>query len=416
MDRFIVKKTNELCGKVDISGSKNAVLPIMAASLLVEGKCKLFNVPLLTDVQVMGNLLKKFGVDVSLGSCMEICSDNAVNTEADNEDVKSIRASFLIAGGLLGRYGRARLSLPGGCSIGVRPVDLHLKGFSCLGADYALEHGIVDIKAEKLIGSDIYLDFPSVGATENIILAAVKAEGITRISNCAAEPEINGLIDFLCCCGAKISWVGTDTIEIKGVDALYGCDYSIMPDRIEAGTYMLAAAAVGGRVQINNIITDHLRPVISKLREINAVVEEFDNYVIISSDGKIKNTHIKTMPYPGFPTDMQAQFMSIMTTGDGTGIVNETVFENRFMYVGELNRMGADIKIEGRSAVVRGVERLTGTKVRATDLRAGAALIISALCAEGMTEIGDIHYIDRGYEKIDEKLRAIGGNIERIKY
>jgi UDP-N-acetylglucosamine 1-carboxyvinyltransferase len=320
----------------------------------------------------------------------------------------------LLAGALLGRFGKARLPFPGGCSIGVRPVDLHLKGFSLLGASYTLEHGIVDIRAERLKGADICLDLPSVGATENIILAAVKAEGETVISNCALEPEIADLISFLNKCGAKITGAGTDTIKITGVKTLHPCKHNVIPDRIEAGTFMLAAAASCGNVCVKNVVTEHLKSVISKLREINTDVEEGADFVTVSAKKRLKNTDIKTMPFPGFPTDMQAQFMSLMSVCEGSGIINETVFENRFMHVCELNRMGADIRVDGRNAFVRGVSRLTGTKVKATDLRAGAALVISALCAEGTTEIGDIHYIDRGYEKFDEKLKKLGAKIYRV--
>ncbi len=414
MEKFIVGHTDYLCGDVDISGSKNAVLPIIAAALLVGEKCTLFNVPKLSDVRVMLSLLEKLGCTVGYNTALTLDCKNLNTYRVNADDAKSIRASFLISGALLGRLGKALIPLPGGCSIGLRPVDLHLKGFLGLGAKYKLEHGIADISATKLKGAQIYLDFPSVGATENIILAAVKADGITVLNNCATEPEIVDMATFLNKCGAKIYGSGTDTIKIEGVKKLHGCEHAIMPDRIEAGTFMLAAAAIGGKVKIKNVIPSHIRAVTAKLREIGISVTEGENFIAVKSNGKYSNTDIKTLPFPGFPTDMQAQFMSLMTKGNGTGIINETVFENRFMQVGELIRMGADIKIEGRSAVINGVKRLTGTKVSATDLRAGAGLVISALLADGMTEIGEIHYIDRGYEAIDKKLRAIGGNISRI--
>jgi UDP-N-acetylglucosamine 1-carboxyvinyltransferase len=413
MEKFIVGHTDYLCGDVDISGSKNAVLPIIAAALLVGEKCTLFNVPKLSDVRVMLNLLEKLGCTVSYDGTLTLDCKNVNTYRVNADNAKSIRASFLISGALLGRLGKAIIPLPGGCSIGLRPVDLHLKGFLGLGAKYNLEHGTADISATKLKGAQIYLDFPSVGATENIILAAVKADGITVLNNCATEPEIVDMTAFLNKCGAKIYGSGTDTIKIEGVKNLHGCEHTIMPDRIEAGTFMLATAATGGKVKIKNVIPGHIRAVTAKLREIGISVTEGENFVSVTSNGKYSNTDIKTLPFPGFPTDMQAQFMSLMTKGSGTGIINETVFENRFMQVGELIRMGADIKIEGRSAVINGVKRLTGTKVNATDLRAGAGLVISALLADGMTEIGEIHYIDRGYEAIDKKLRALGADIRR---
>jgi UDP-N-acetylglucosamine 1-carboxyvinyltransferase len=306
--------------------------------------------------------------------------------------------------------------MPGGCSIGLRPVDLHLKGFEALGAHCEAEHGIITVTADRLTGCEIYLDFPSVGATENIMLAATLADGTTLIRNCAAEPEICDLAEFLCKMGAQIEGAGSDKLKITGVRRLRGCTHSIIPDRIEAGTLMLAAAATGGKVRLENVRCEHLTALIHKMREMGALITEAVDSLTIEKRGKVNNTAIKTMPYPGFPTDMQAQLMALMTMGKGTGIINETVFENRFMHAAELNRMGADIKVEGRCAIVKGVRQLTGTAVKATDLRAGAALIISALAAEGQTEIGEIEYIDRGYYRIEDKLSALGARIERRSY
>ncbi len=414
MEKFVIEGGRPLNGSVSISGSKNSALPILAAALLIKGRCTIYNVPHLSDVYTMIDLLRYYGADVKEGIALEIDCSNIENRAA-NDKAKSIRASFLIVGALLGRFKRVAMHMPGGCSIGLRPVDLHLKGFCCMGAEYSFDKGVITIEYDRLRGNDVYLDFPSVGATENIMLAAVLAEGTTVISNCAIEPEIVDLADFLNSAGADIKGAGSDTITIKGADSLHGTQHRIIPDRIEAGTYMLAAAGTGGCCRIENIICDHIKPIILKLREIDAEVKEEGNSVIVSSEGRLPNTDIKTMPYPGFPTDMQAIFMCIMAKGIGTGIVNETVFENRFMHVGELARMGADITVQGRTAVVKGVDMLKGANVKATDLRAGAGLILSGLCAEGITEIGEIHYIDRGYEKIEEKIRQLGGKIKRVR-
>lgn len=413
MEKFVIKGGNKIKGTINISGSKNSVLPILAATLLISDTCVINNVPKLRDVYTMVDLLKYYGADVEFDSEIRVNCTNIEN-KAPSDKVKDIRASFLLVGALLGRFKKALMFMPGGCNIGQRPVDLHLKGFGALGAELNLEGGIIDISAKYLNGGEVYLDFPSVGATENIMLAAVLAKGRTIISNCAIEPEIVDLADFLNKAGANITGAGSDTIIIEGVDYLKGVKHSVIPDRIEAGTFMLAVAATEGECRINNIITDHIKPVILKLREMEVEVEELKNGVRIMADSNVVNTDIKTMPYPGFPTDMQAQFTALMSKGIGTGIVNETVFENRFMHIGELIKMGANITVEGRTAVVRGVEALVGAEVEATDLRAGAALIISALSAEGTTEISNVHYIDRGYEFIEKKLSAVGCNIKRI--
>lgn len=415
MGKFIVEKSKPLCGEVNISGSKNSVLPILTACILTKGELRLSSVPKLSDVDIMLELLTELGVECKrYGESVFLKSNYIDNIELDYSLVKKIRASFLLAGPLLARFGRVRIQMPGGCSIGLRPIDLHLKGFCLLGASYEQEYGVIEIKADRLVGNEIYLDFPSVGATENIMLAATMAEGVTEISNAATEPEIVDLANCLNKMGAKIEGMGTETIKITGVKTLGGCEHRIIPDRIEAGTFMIASAVTKGDVVIKNVMLEHLKPIIHKLKETNVEVIEGEDFVRVYSNGGIKNTDIKTMPYPGFPTDMQAQFMGLMALGEGTGIVNETVFENRFMHVGELNRMGADIKIEGNTAIIKGVERLTGTQVNATDLRAGAALIISALVAEGQTEIGEIQHIDRGYFEIEKKLGALGANIKRI--
>lgn len=413
MEKFIITGGNRMSGNINISGSKNSVLPILAATLLISDTCIINNVPRLRDVYTMIELLKYYGADVEFDGSVKVNCSNIEN-RGPSEKVRDIRASFLLVGALLGRFKKVSMFMPGGCNIGQRPVDLHLKGFGVLGAEQSLDGGIIDINAKYLNGGEVYLDFPSVGATENIILAAVMAKGKTIISNCAIEPEIIDLADFLTKAGAKITGAGSDTIIVEGVDCLRGVEHKVIPDRIEAGTFMLAVAGVGGECRINNVITDHIKPVILKLKEMEVEITEDENAIVVSADGNIVNTDIKTMPYPGFPTDMQAQFTALMAKGLGTGIVNETVFENRFMHIGELNKMGANITVEGRTAVVRGVDSLAGANVEATDLRAGAALIISALAAEGTTEIGHIHYIDRGYELIEEKLSKVGCNIKRI--
>ena len=344
---------------------------------------------------------------------IRVRAETIESVESEYETARKMRASFLVAGALLGRCGHARLSLPGGCQIGSRPVDLHLKGFQALGAKSRQEYGFVELTAKTLKGNSIYLDFPSVGATENIMLAAVLAKGCTVIENAAEEPEICDLADFLREMGADITGDGTDAITIMGGKELHGAVHEVIPDRIEAGTFMAAAAITGGNILLENIREEHLKPVIAKLAECNVKTEAVPEGLRVSRKGRLHPIQLKTMPFPGFPTDMQAPFMSLMAVAKGTSVITETVFENRFIHAGELQRMGADIKIDSRSAVIEGVETLTGTKVKATDLRAGAALILSALAAKGETEISDIYHIERGYYKIDEKLRALGAEIER---
>ncbi|MFV0313769.1 MAG: UDP-N-acetylglucosamine 1-carboxyvinyltransferase [Anaerotignum sp.] len=416
MEKFIIRHTDALRGAVRISGAKNAALPILAACLLTSEPCYIENVPPLTDVINMLEMMRGFGAKIDYDmekECIAIHAEELHTLESCYEQAGKMRASFLVAGPLISRYGQANLPLPGGCQIGSRPVDLHLKGFHYMGVKSQQEHGTIDLVAKRLKGETIYLDFPSVGATENIMMAAVLAKGKTVIENAAAEPEIIDLAEFLQALGADIQGEGTDTIEINGVGKLGGARHRVIPDRIEAGTFMVGAAITGGDIILENIKEEHLKPVIAKLAECNVKIEAVPKGLHVYRKGKLQPLQLKTMPFPGFPTDMQAQFMSLMTVAKGTSIITETVFENRFIHAGELQRMGADIRIDSRNAVIEGVEELTGSKVRATDLRAGAALILSALAAKGETEIGEIHHIERGYYKIDEKLRALGVDIER---
>jgi len=418
MGKFIIEESGPLRGKVRISGSKNSVLPIIAATLLTDESCVINDVPRLTDVLCMQNLIEDFGGETIWDQKREQLTIKATHikkTEASYELCSKMRASFLAAGPVLARMGKVKMSLPGGCAIGSRPVDLHLKGLAALGAEITREHGFVCAGAKRLRGTNIYLDFPSVGATENIMMAAVLAEGQTIIQNCAVEPEIVDLANFLSAMGAKIRGSGTDTIRITGVSRLHGAQHAVIPDRIEAGTFMLAAACTNGELTIQNIVPDHLRPAIAKLREANVFVEEREDEIFIDANARRRPIDIKTLPYPGFPTDMQAQFISMMATISGTNVVTETIFENRFMHIPEFKRMGAEIKIDSRSAIIDGVKKLTGTQVKATDLRAGAALMIAALSADGVTEINDIYHIDRGYCGFDEKLRRVGAKIVRVE-
>lgn len=418
MEKLVINGGNRLKGTVKICGAKNAVLPIIAATLLGQTPSVLEEVPDLEDVRTISEVLKQLGLKVEKqgDSTLSIDSSQISSSEAPYELVRKMRASFLIMGPLLARCGRAKISLPGGCAIGTRPIDLHLKGFEALGAEIEIGHGFIEATAPRgLHGARIYLDFPSVGATENILMAASMAEGQTILENPAHEPEIIDLANYLNMMGANIRGAGTNVIKIEGVKALKGCDYTIIPDRIEAGTYMVAAAMTRGDVYIENAISEHLKPVIAKLKEAGVQIIEDINGIRVRCDGDIKAIDIKTMPYPGFPTDMQAQFMAMQTIAQGTSVVTETVFENRFMHVDELKRMGANIKIEGRSAVVEGVSKLTGCQVKATDLRAGAAMVLAGLVADGETQVGYIHHIDRGYDKLVDKLCALGADIKRVE-
>ncbi|MDD4238695.1 MAG: UDP-N-acetylglucosamine 1-carboxyvinyltransferase [Desulfotomaculaceae bacterium] len=414
MEKLIVRGGTCLRGTVKVSGAKNAVLPIIAASLLSEGTCTLQDIPNLADVASICRVIEKLGAQVSRGEKEIIISiPDLKEVEAPYEYVRLMRASFLVMGPLLARAGRAVMPLPGGCAIGTRPIDLHLKGFKALGAKIIYGHGCIEAVAGGLTGSQIYLDFPSVGATENLIMAASLARGNTVIENAAEEPEIVDLANFLNAMGARIKGAGTKIIRVEGVPSLSGTVHTVIPDRIEAGSFLTAAAITGGDVLVDNVICDHLKPVTAKLREAGVRVEEHENSIRVSSDRELQPVDIKTMPYPGFPTDMQAQLMAVLCLTRGTSMITETVFENRFMHANELKRMGARIKIEGRTAVVQGVPRLTGAPVKATDLRAGAALVLAGLAADGRTEIGNIFHIDRGYDRLEEKLRGLGADIQR---
>jgi UDP-N-acetylglucosamine 1-carboxyvinyltransferase len=415
LSTLIIENPCQLRGTVNISCAKNAILPVIAASLLTEDKCTLEDVAALEDVKVMVEVVNSLGAEVNLNkdNTLEIAASSIVNHDTAYELIRKMRASFLIMGPMLARVGKIRISLPGGCAIGSRPIDLHLKGFSAMGANITLGHGYIEAQADKLRGESIYLDFPSVGATENIMMAACLAEGMTIIENAAEEPEIVDLANFLSKMGAKIKGAGTDTIRIEGVSRLKGTTHVAIPDRIEAGTFMMAAAATRGDVLVDGVVPEHVKPITAKLKEMGVEVYEYEKSIRVKATERLKSVDIKTMPYPGFPTDMQSPIMSAVCVAKGTSVITETVFENRFMHISELKLMGAKIKVDGRSAIIEGVERLSGAKVKATDLRAGAALIISGLCAEGRTEISEVYHIDRGYINIEEKMRKLGANIIR---
>ncbi len=417
--KYIISEGVPLNGRIKVDGAKNSVPPIIAASLLGESKSIIEEVPDLHDVKIMCDLLKSLGAEVEPQenkSSIAFYLRDITNSTAPYELVNKLRASFLVMGPMLAKTGFVRVALPGGCAIGSRPVDLHLKGFTALGAEITQGHGYVEARrTKKLIGNKIYLDFPSVGATENIMMAAVLAAGQTSIENAAIEPEIVDLASYLNEMGACVRGAGTDTIRIEGVEKLCGCTHTVIPDRIEAGTYMAAAAITHGNVRIENVVPDHLKPIIAKLKEIGAEIEEDTSSVTVKSNCDLKPIDLKTLPYPGFPTDMQAQMTALLSCTLGTSIVTETIFENRFMHVSELKRMGANIKIDGRTAVIEGKKCLTGASVKATDLRAGAALVLAGLAAEGATEISEIQHIDRGYCALDVKLKALGAKIERIE-
>ncbi len=416
MEKIVVRPSGPLKGKIRIGGAKNAALPILAACLLGTEDIVLEDVPKLKDVEIMIEVLRELGVKVKYdGDLIVINSKNLTSYQTNYELMSKMRASFLVMGPLLARMGQAVNSLPGGCAIGSRPIDLHLKGFKALGAKVEMTHGNISAKADKLQANNIYLDFPSVGATENIIMTATLAEGETLIENCAKEPEIVDLASFLNKMGAKITGAGTSTIKIKGVQKLKGCYHQIIPDRIVAGTFMIAPAITGGDVLLENVITNHMKPILAKLEEAGAEVIVDDDKVRVIGKEKIYPFEIKTLPHPGFPTDMQAPFMALLTQAEGQSSIIETVFENRFMHAEELKKMGAKIKVVDREAIILGKSKLYGSKVNATDLRAGAALILAGLVAEGQTEISQIYHIDRGYENIVEKFQDLGADIRRIE-
>lgn len=418
MSKFIVRGGNVLTGNIKVSGAKNSVLPIIAASLLgEEGVSIIRDAPPLDDVRTINKVLELLGATVTYDQeVITVDAQQLVSFEAPYELVRKMRASFLVMGPLLTRMGHTRISLPGGCAIGTRPIDQHLKGFEAMGAEINLGQGYIEAKCEgRLHGAKIYLDVASVGATENIMMAATLATGTTIIENAAKEPEIVDLANYLNSMGAIVRGAGTGIIRIEGVEKLHGVEHTVIPDRVEAGTYMVAAAITGGDVFIEGAIADHLGPVIAKLEEMGVTIDAQENGVRVRAKHPLKAVDVKTLPYPGFPTDMQAQMMALLTVAEGTSVVTETVFENRFMHVEQFRFMNAEIKVEGRTAIVTGGAKLTGAKVCATDLRAGAALIIAGLVAEGTTEVSGTHHIDRGYVNLAEKLSGIGANIWRVE-
>ena len=415
MEKFVIVGGNSLKGSIKANGSKNATLPILAATLLSGGLCTVHQVPRLRDVFVMQELLTYLGAKVTFeGNIMTVDGSKVQPQEISEDLMRKMRASNLVLGPLLGRFGHVKISHPGGCNIGSRPMNLHFKGLSSLGATMTEKFGYISADASQLTGTVVHFDVPSVGATENMMMAGVLAEGTTVLRNAAKEPEIVDLQNFLNAMGAKIVGAGTDVIRIEGVKELGSVTHTVIPDRIEAGTHMIAAAITQGDVTVTNIIPEHLDPVIYKLKEVGVLVEVGDDWVRVQGTGQLKAVDIKTMPYPGFPTDMQSQMMALLSIAEGTSVITETIFENRFKHVPEFRRMGADIYLEGHTAVVKGVKRLTGACVEATDLRAGAALILAALAAENGTVLSNISHIDRGYERIEIKYNSLGARIIRV--
>jgi UDP-N-acetylglucosamine 1-carboxyvinyltransferase len=416
-EKFIITGGKRLEGSVEISGAKNSALSIMAATLLTKDVCILRNIPHLTDVDTMIAVIRKLGIKVEWkeDNTLYIDSDYFNNYEAPYELVKKMRASILVMGPLLARLHKAKISLPGGCAIGARPVDFHIKGFETLGAQVEVEKGYIKAEVNKLRGGDIYLERPSLGATENIMMAASLSEGVTKIENAAKDPEVVELGNFLIKMGAKIEGLGTDLIKINGVKKLNGVDYNIIPDRIEAGTYMIAAAITSGDILIEKIDPLLIKPLIVKLEETGVKIKQEKDLIEVIGPNSINAVDIKTLPYPGFPTDMQPQFMALSCVAKGTSVITETVFENRFAHTGDLIRMGADIKVEGRSAIIKGVKKLSAAPVMASDLRGGAALILAGLVADGTTELSRIYHLDRGYVNLEKKLTALGANIHRVE-
>ena len=416
MKQYIIKGGRPLQGEVQIGGAKNAALGIIVAAIMADEPVLIENLPEVDDVKVLLDAIEGIGAIVERIDEHTVRIDGAVinDVNVDDEYIRKIRGSYYLVGALLGKYKKAVVALPGGCQIGSRPIDQHLKGFEQLGATVTIHNGKIDAYAETLIGSHIYLDCPSVGATINIMMAACMAEGKTIIENPAKEPHIVDVANFLNSMGANIKGAGTDTIRIRGVERLHGSEYSIIPDQIEAGTYMIAAAATGGDVYIRNVIPKHLEAITAKLIEIGAKVEEYDDCVRVHSNGRMGYANVKTMPYPGFPTDMQPQMVTLLALSEGVSIVTETIFETRFKYISELRRMGSNINVEGNAAIITGVEGFTGATVSAPDLRAGAALVIAGLVADGFTTVEQIQYIERGYENFEDKIRGLGGFIEKV--
>lgn len=417
MDKLVVRGDRPLNGSIEIGGAKNAAVAILPAAIMASSGLSIIdNIPEIEDVQCSERIITSLGCKVKRnGNSVEIDSTELKSTGANTDDFRKMRASYYFLGALLGRFGKARVELPGGCPIGVRPIDQHIKGFEALGAKVNIKHGSIEATADKLIGTNIYFDVVSVGATINVMLAAVLAEGTTVLENAAKEPHIVDLANFLNTMGANVKGAGTDVIRIVGVKELKGCTYSVIPDQIEAATYMIATAACGGKVMIKNVIPKHLESVSAKLVEMGAKVEEGDDFIEIESNRNLKGVNIKTLPYPGFPTDAQQPMSTLLCTAKGRSIINESIWESRLKHVDELKKMGANIKVEGRIAIIDGVEKLTGAAVKATDLRAGAAMVIAALSAEGVSEISCIEHIDRGYPHIEEKFRRLGADIKRVK-
>lgn len=415
MSKIIIQGGKELSGKIAVNGAKNAVLPMFAATLIAEGEYLLHNVPNLKDIETLSALLRELGLVVEkVGEHdYKIINNGITKVEAPYELVKEMRASFLVMGPLLANKKQARVALPGGCAIGTRPVDIHLKGFEALGAEVRMEHGFVEVSADELQGSNMKLDFPTVTGTENIVMAAVLAKGTTIIKNVAKEPEIGNLCDMLNAMGAKISGAGTDKITIEGVEKMYACQFTIIPDRIEAGTFIILSALANGKVEVENVNLGHLEGFVKKLESMGVVVTEENGLVKAVIKNKLKSTKISTECYPGFPTDLQAQTMVLMSKAEGSSKLKETIFENRFMHVQELNRMGAKIEVDGRIAVIEGGIKFSGAEVKATDLRAGASLVLAGLIAENVTTISDIYHIERGYEDLVGRLQKLGANIEK---
>lgn len=416
MDKFVINGGNRLAGEVTISGAKNAADAILPATILSDGICRLENIPNISDVAVFIEILHKLGAGVRfIDKCtLEVDSRSLTYSVIPYDLARKMRSSSYLLGAMLGRFSHAKVAMPGGCDFGVRPIDQHIKGLEALSAEVTVEHGMVEAYAKQLKGNSIYLDVVSVGATVNILLASVLAEGLTVIENAAKEPHIVDLANFLNSIGADVRGAGTDVIKVHGVKSLHGGTYSIIPDQIEAGTFMVAAAATGGEVLVKNVIPKHLESISAKLEEIGVTIKEFDDSLLVRRTGILNKANIKTMPHPGFPTDMQPQMAVLLSLAEGTSIITEGVWDNRFRYVDELKRMGAKIQVDGKIAVVEGVGKLTAAPVKATDLRGGAAMLIAGLVSHGRTQIEDIEHIDRGYENVDEKLRALGADIQRI--
>ncbi|POP32523.1 UDP-N-acetylglucosamine 1-carboxyvinyltransferase [Lactonifactor longoviformis] len=416
MEQYVIKGGNPLVGEVEIGGAKNAALAILAAAIMTDETVCVENLPDVRDIHVLLEAIEQIGARVEKisPSVVKINGSTIGDVSVEYEFIKKIRASYYLLGALLGKYKNAEVPLPGGCNIGSRPIDQHLKGFRAMGASVDIMHGAIVARAEELHGSHIFLDMVSVGATINIMMAASMAVGNTIIENAAREPHVVDVANFLNSMGANIKGAGTDVIRIKGVDKLHSTNYSIIPDQIEAGTFMFAAAATKGDIMVKNVIPKHLEATTAKLVEIGCEVEEFDDAVRVVASKRLRRTHVKTLPYPGYPTDMQPQIAVALSLAEGTSIVTESIFENRFKYADELSRMGADVKVEGNSAIIDGVNKLTGARVSAPDLRAGAALVIAGLAAEGITIVDDIVYIQRGYEHFEEKLRNLGAEIEKV--